>query len=271
MKTAPFLVAGILLLSTLQSSAAPSVFPIVQTEKLQKIINGPQRSKKHRARDQFRHPLKTLSFFDVQDDMTVIEIWPGGGWYTEILAPFLKEKGHLYAAGFDPDSSIPYFSKNSQRLQKKIDSNPAFYGKVEITVLQPPKELNIAPPESVDRVLTFRNVHNWTQAGAANEVFMAMYKALKPGGILGVVEHRGNPSSSDSSGYVQESMVIDLAEKVGFKLLDKSELNANPRDSKNHPKGVWTLPPTLSMKSLNRERYLAIGESDRMTLKFLKP
>ncbi|RLA18511.1 MAG: methyltransferase, partial [Gammaproteobacteria bacterium] len=129
----------------------------------------------------------------------------------------------------------------------------------------------IAPSESVDRILTFRNVHNWTQAGAATEVFKAMYKALKPGGILGVVEHRGSSSTTNGSGYVPEQTVIELAEKAGFQLIAQSELNANPKDSKNHPKGVWTLPPTLRMKEVNRDRYLAIGESDRMTLKFLKP
>ncbi len=271
MKTAQLLLASTFLLFSFQSGATPPAYPTAQAEKLNKIINGPQRPEKHRARDQYRHPLETLTFFNVQDDMTVVEIWPGGGWYTEILAPFLKDKGRFYAAGFDPESSIPYFAKNSLRFHKKTGTAPEFYGNVEITTLQPPKKLEIAPAGSADRVLTFRNVHNWTQAGAANEAFRAMYSALKQGGILGVVEHRGNPSTSDKSGYVTERRVIELAEKAGFKLLEKSELNANPRDSKDHPKGVWTLPPTLRMKEVNRDHYLKIGESDRMTLKFLKP
>lgn len=271
MKTIQLLLTGAFLLFSFQSIAATEAYPAAQIEKLNKAINGPQRSEKQRARDQYRHPLDTLTFFDIQDDMTVVEIWPGGGWYTAILAPFLKEKGHFYAAGFDPASSVPYFAKNSLRFQKKISGAPEYYGKVEITVLQPPKKLSIAPAGSVDRVLTFRNVHNWTQAGAASEAFKAMFTALKPGGILGVVEHRGNKSTNDQSGYVKESRVIELAEAAGFKLLEKSELNANPNDSKDHPKGVWTLPPTLRMKEVDRKKYLLIGESDRMTLKFLKP
>jgi predicted methyltransferase len=271
MKTLQLLLSGAFLLFSFQSIAAPLSYPAAQTEKLHNVISGPQRSEKQRARDQYRHPLDTLTFFDIQDDMTVVEIWPGSGWYTEILAPFLKNRGHLYAAGFDPDSSVPYFAKNSLRFQKKISDAPEYYENVEITILQPPKKLVIAPAGSADRVLTFRNVHNWIQAGAANEAFKAMYSALKQGGILGVVEHRGNKSTSDQSGYVTESRVIELAKKAGFKLLKKSELNANPKDSKDHPKGVWTLPPTLRMKEVDRERYLTIGESDRMTLKFLKP
>ena len=271
MKALQLLIISTLLLASIQTATAALDFPAVQAEKLNGAINGPQRSEKNRARDPFRHPLETLTFFDVQDDMTVVEIWPGSGWYTEILAPFLKEKGRFYAAGFDPQSTVPYFKKNAALFEKKVNGAPESYGKVEITILQPPEKLEIAPSESVDRILTFRNVHNWTQAGAATEVFKAMYKALKPGGILGVVEHRGSSSSTNDSGYVPEQTVIELAGKAGFQLIAQSELNANPKDSKNHPKGVWTLPPTLRMKEVNRDRYLAIGESDRMTLKFLKP
>lgn len=271
MKPLSFLLSIALLLVMFQPSMANATDPSAQTQKLAEVISGPHRSEKHRARDPFRHPLETLTFFELRDDMTVVEIWPGGGWYTEILAPFLKEKGQLYAAGFDPQSSVPYFKKSAIRFKEKIESNPAHFGEVKLTTLQPPKKLNIAPPESVDRVLTFRNVHNWTQSGVADKVFEAIYHALKPGGILGVVEHRGSASTPAESGYVPEQTVIRLAQEAGFKLLGKSELNANPNDSKDHPKGVWTLPPTLRMKTLNRDHYLAIGESDRMTIKFLKP
>ncbi len=207
--------------------------------------------------------------------MTVVEIWPGGaGWYTEILAPFLKDRGKLYAAHFAGDSSVPYFQKNLKKFVNKIKIQPEIYGKLELTELDPPKKQVIAPEASADRVLTFRNVHNWMKNGTAEKVFQAMYKALKPGGILGIVEHRGNDSLPQDpkalTGYVREDYVIELAQKSGFILLAKSEINANPKDTKSHPKGVWTLPPTLRLKEQDREKYQAIGESDRMTLKFIK-
>lgn len=243
---------------------------------LLQAINGNHRSIEHKNRDQYRHPLQTLSFFEVKPEMTVIEIWPGGkGWYTEILAPYLKEKGKLYAAHFSADSDIPYFTKNLQKFEDKTKSQPEIYSKVIITTLQPPRFMEISPDASVDRVLTFRNVHNWMKNEQADNVFKAMYKALKPGGILGVVEHRAAEGIEQDpkaiSGYVTEAHVITLAEKAGFKLLGKSDINENIKDTTYHPKGVWTLPPSLKLKDLNRENYLAIGESDRMTLKFLKP
>ena len=157
----------------------------------------------------------------------------------------------------------------------RLKLNRKIYNHVVITELNPPNKLSIAPKSSVDRVLTFRNVHNWIKRDQAEEVFKAMFQALKPGGILGVVEHRNSAKQSQDpkteSGYVAEDYVIALAKKAGFKLQGKSELNANPKDTKNHPEGVWTLPPTLRLKDQDREKYLAIGESDRMTLKFLKP
>lgn len=253
------------------ASAQTAPFPDALYNTIQQLADSELRSEKYRARNHYRHPAETLRFFDVRDDMTVVEIWPGGGWYTEILAPYLKQNGKLYAAGFDPESTVPFFSKNALKLQEKLAANPDLFEKVELTVLQPPKKLEIAPPESADRVLTFRNVHNWTQAGAIEAVFEAMYRALKPGGILGVVEHRGNQFTNDRSGYVRESRVIALAKNAGFRLVGKSEINANPKDFKNHPKGVWTLPPTLRLGDERKEHYLSIGESDRMTLKFVKP
>lgn len=240
---------------------------------LSSILNGAHRSAENKARDQFRHPEQTLTFFDVKEDMTVVEIWPGsGGWYTEILAPLLKEKGLLYAAHFSGESKVPYFRNSLQQFNEKLSQNADIYEKVKITVLQPPDEVQIAPEGSVDRVLTFRNVHNWLKGGYADAVFAAMFKALKPGGILGVVEHRQDASTkpSDESGYVSEETVLDLAKKAGFTFLARSEINANPKDTKNYPAGVWTLPPTLRLNEQDREKYLAIGESDRMTLKFKK-
>lgn len=242
---------------------------------LEEIIAGDQRSAENKARDRYRHPEETLRFFDVRNDMIVVEIWPGAGWYTEILAPYLKDDGQLYAAHFSPDSTVPYFRKSLNAFKDKIAADPETYGKLQLTVLQPPKQFEIAPAGSADRVLTFRNVHNWMRTGQEEIVFEAMFKALKPGGILGVVEHR-NPTyikqdPQAQSGYVREDYVIGLAEKAGFKLLEKSEINANPEDNGKHPKGVWSLPPSLREGKANRDQYLAIGESDRMTLKFIKP
>ena len=242
---------------------------------LQQAIDGNQRSEQHKTRDQYRHPLKTLSFFEVEPTMTVVEIWPGGkGWYTEILAPYLKEKGVLYAAHFSANSETPYFTKNLQKFIDKTKAQPDIYSNIKITTLQPPRFLEIAPKGSADRVLTFRNVHNWMKKNQADIVFKAMYDALKPGGILGIVEHRALADSKQDpkalSGYVTEAHVISLAKKAGFTLLAKSEINANSKDTTNHPKGVWTLPPSLRLKDQDKEKYLAIGESDRMTLKFIK-
>lgn len=242
---------------------------------LHKILDGEQRSADNKARDQYRHPLETLSFFGIKPDMTVVEVFPGRGWYTEILAPLLNDQGSYYAAGTDPDSSSRYARQTAKRFKEKMQSNKQVYGKVHITILAPPDKTAIAPPGSADMVLTFRNIHNWMNAGYADEVFAAMYKALKPGGILGVVEHRGNPNIPQDpkarSGYVNQVYAIRLVEKAGFKFVASSEVNANPDDSKDYPKGVWTLPPTLTLKNKDRDKYLSIGESDRFTLKFMKP
>lgn len=258
---------------------ATSVFAVAEEKKsitpIQKILNGSQRSKEHKQRDQFRHPEQTLAFFDVKPEMTVVEISPGEGWYTEILAPYLRDKGKLYAAHFSPESPVPYHQDTLKAFLEKIRKQPPVYDKVEITALSPPQQTLIAPDGSADRVLTFRNVHNWMKNNQAASVFSAMFKALKPGGVLGVVEHRGNPLKPQDpqakSGYVTEDYVIDLARNAGFEFLAKSEINANPKDTKNHPEGVWTLPPTLRLKAKDKEKYLSIGESDRMTIKFMKP
>jgi len=238
------------------------------------IMDGDHRSAANKARDRYRHPNKTLSWLGIKPDMSVVEIFPGGGWYTEILAPYLKDKGLFYAAGSDPESSSRFSRKSAQAFKEKMASNDV-YANVKTTVLAPPEKITIAPAGTVDAVLTFRNIHNWMKAGTADDVFNAMYTALKPGGILGVIEHRGNPEIEQDpkagSGYINQDYAIKLAEKAGFVFVSSSEINANPKDSKDHHKGVWTLPPTLAMKKKNREKYLAIGESDRFTLKFIKP
>lgn len=247
-----------------------------ENDALRQILSGEHRSEAHRARDRYRHPIQTLAFFDVQENMTVVEIWPGAaGWYTEILAPYVKEHGKLYAAHFARDASIPFFRQSQKKFIDKIHSRPDIYGDLVVTELQPPGRLNIAPPGSADRVLTFRNVHNWMKAGQAEMVFQAMFRALQPGGLLGVVEHRNAPGVKQDpralSGYVTKEYVIALARTAGFELLGRSEINANPADNREHPEGVWTLPPTFRLGNQDRAKYLHIGESDRMTLKFIKP
>jgi predicted methyltransferase len=248
---------------------------MAETPSLEEILQSPHRSATHKARDIYRHPKQTLTFFDIKPYMTVVEIWPGAGWYTEILAPYLKQEGLLYAAHFSPESTIPYFKNSALKFRQKLAAEPEIYGRVKVTVLEPPKYLEIAPAGSADRVLTFRNVHNWLKAGVEDQVFAAIYKALRPGGLFGVVEHRANDElpveAQAESGYVHEKTVIAIAERAGFKLLDKSDINRNPKDDTRHPKGVWTLLPTLRLGEQDKAKYQAIGESDRMTLKFIKP
>lgn len=242
--------------------------------KLQQVISGDHRQEAHKARDQYRKPLETLSWLGIKDDMTVVEITPGGGWYTEILAPYLRDNGTFYAAGFDGDSGANWAKRAAKRFNDKLAADPTSYSNVKVTVLAPPTKTEIAPAGSADMVLTFRNVHNWMGAGTTDIVFKAMYDALKPGGVMGLVEHRGNPDVKQDpkakSGYVNESDTIAMAEKAGFKLVAKSELLANPKDTKDHPKGVWTLPPTMRLGGKQHNKYRAIGESDRMLLKFVK-
>jgi len=237
------------------------------SDSLKAAVDSPSRPAAETARDKYRHPIETLRFFGIKPDMTVVEIWPGGGWYTDILAPYLHDQGKLYAA-------IPA-GENASEYKKKLAGDPARFGKVTVTQLDPPDKMEIAPAGSADMVVTFRNVHNWMHGGYDEEVFKAIYAALKPGGILGVEEHRGDPSKPQdpkaASGYVREDYVIRLAEQAGFQLVGKSEVNANPRDTKDYANGVWTLPPTLRMGDTDKAKYLAIGESDRMTLKFVRP
>ncbi len=258
------------------NSAADSTTPS-QHSSIQQIMTAEHRSSKNIARNTYRHPRQTLAFFGLQPNMTVVEIWPSGGWYTEILAPILREHGQYYAAGFSLIAErTPNWRKNYQRkFEQKLNQHPDIYSKTIITDLSIPERPEIAPAATADLVLTFRNVHNWMKGNYAQAVFDSMYAALKPSGILGVVEHRAKPETSLEdmiiSGYVTEEHVIKLAQAAGFKLLDKSEINANTKDDKQHPKGVWTLPPSLRLGENNRDKYLAIGESDRMTLKFIKP
>lgn len=242
---------------------------------LEAIIEGPQRSEENRLRDTFRHPRETLEFFQLTPDMSVVEIWPGGGWYTEILAPYLREKGKLYAAHFADPSPVAYFNKVRGDFVGKLEQDPANYSAVETVVFDPARGVLGVPEASADRVVTFRNVHNWLRDNSEQAAFELFFKALKPGGMLGVVEHRA-PAGKDRQwmldyGYMGEDTVIGLAEKAGFMLVARSEINANPKDTADHPAGVWSLPPTLRLGDTDRDKYLAVGESDRMTLLFIKP
>jgi predicted methyltransferase len=231
------------------------------------IVDGPQRSDANKARDRYRHPLEIITFFGVQADSNVVEIEPGkAGYWAEILAPYLKDRGHYTASG-DPERDIA-------PLKARIAASPELYGKTAITEFTGGDQ-EIAPPGSADFVLTFRNIHNWMRAGTADAAFWAFYKALKPGGILGVEEHRARSDQPQDpqakSGYVRQDFAIALAGKAGFKLIGSSEINANPKDTKDYPDGVWTLPPTYRLKDQDRDKYSAIGESDRFVLKFAKP
>ncbi len=241
---------------------------------LSAVAVGDHRSAEYQARNEVRHPAATLAFFGIRDDMTVVELSPGGGWYTEILAPFLRDKGKLYAGNYDPESEVEYYRRNANRYLEKLAANPAVYDQVIVTVFDPPAKLEAAPPGSADMVVTFRNLHNWMEEGSVEAALSAMNSVLKPGGILGIVQHRQDSTVDQDprakSGYVRQDYVIALVEAAGFKLAEKSDINANPKDTKDHPEGVWTLPPTFELGDVNRDKYQAIGESDRMTLKFVK-
>lgn len=243
---------------------------------LQAVVAGAWRSEANRARDRYRHPAETLAFFKVKPGDTLIEITPGQGWYAEILAPLVKQQGRYIAAVQAPASVPPeqreYQQKNRDRLSEKFAGDTERFGAakiVEFDVRQPV----FGAPNSADVVLTFRNVHNWVQNGTEKEFFKAFHAVLKPGGVLGVEDHRA-PAGSEldpATGYLPEQYVIELATAAGFVLDAKSEINANPRDTKDYPKGVWTLPPSLRLGDVDKEKYQAIGESDRFTLRFVKP
>jgi predicted methyltransferase len=256
---------------------APPVTDDATAALLDAALAGDHRSAANRARDAWRHPKETLLFFGLRADMTVMEIWPGaGGWYTEVLAPVLAERGRYLAAQWDPANDSQFVQSGLAAYRDKLDSRPDVYGKAEVVALQHPTAMTPVEPGSVDMILTFRNIHNWMPRDSAKPMLEAMYAALKPGGILGVVEHRaaadGPPQDPKArSGYVREDYAIELITSVGFELLGSSEVNANPADTKDYDQGVWTLPPTLRLGDADRDRYTAIGESDRFTLRFRKP
>ena len=245
-----------------------SFLPTLNSHDLEAAISSEQRSPKNVTRDSSRHPYETLTFFEIKPDMKVVELSPGGGWYTEILANYIHKPGQLIAAHFDKDSQRAYFQRSRASFEKRINEDPLFKD-IEIVDLSS----SLAKPGSVDAVLTFRNLHNWV-GPQMDSIFANSSKALKPGGIFGVVEHRAKPGTSmemmKKSGYVTEEHAIAVAKKHGFTLVARSEVNSNPKDSTSHPGGVWTLPPSLRLKDKDRQKYIEIGESDRMTLLFMK-
>jgi len=253
--------------------AAVLAAPAQAQDGLAKWLSAPHRSERNVARDPHRHPAETLAFFGVREDSVVVEILPGsGGYYMEILAPWLQAQGRYIAANRDETAVSPY-KEDHQKLLERVRAEPALYGSVVVTKFNADRH-QIAPPGSADFVLTFRNLHNWIERGEAEAALRAFHRALKPGGVLGVVDHRGRTDLSQEaqmkSGYVREDYAIALIEKAGFRLAGRSEANANPKDSKDHPVGVWALPPTYRMKDQDRAKFAAIGESDRFTLKFVK-
>lgn len=256
---------AVLALAACVAVAAGAATPSAE---LRDAVRAPTRTPANVQRDAHRHPAETLAFFGVKPTDTVVELIPGGGWYTEILAPYLATRGAYWAAGG--------WDKGLNGVRALQAKDAATYGKVRLAAFPAATGQPSVADGSADVVLTFRNVHNLTMGGAANaeKAFAAMFRMLKPGGTLGVVDHRlpeaRDSAAEEKSGYIKESTVIALAEEAGFKLAGKSEVNANPKDTADWPEGVWTLPPTYALKDVDRAKYAAIGESDRMTLKFVK-
>ena len=266
---------GSLLLATLVSMLACAYAPtrVQETAGLARLVAAPHRSAGNVARDAYRHPLEVLGFFGIRDDSTVVEILPGSsGYYLEILAPHLKGKG-LYIAANRDAAAPPQYLADHRKLLARLKAEPALYEKVLVTQFNAGLH-EIAAAGSADFVLTFRNLHNWIARDELDGALRAFYKALKPGGVLGVVDHRGRndlpQEAQTKSGYVRQDVAVALIEKAGFRLAGASEVNANPADSKDHPAGVWTLPPSYRLKDKDRAKYAMIGESDRFTLKFVK-
>jgi predicted methyltransferase len=265
MRPSPSLTFLALLASSCAAQAAPAL-PASLTE----AVASPARTPRFVKRDPARHPAEELAFFGVTPHSTVVEIWPGGGYWTEILAPFLYAQGTYYLA---LPTNVPEEVRGTMALRARLGADPSRYGHIQFTELGLSNDA-IAPPGSADVVLTFRNVHNWMAQGFAPRAFAAFYKALKPGGILGVEEHRGDPSKPQDpkaeNGYVRQDYAIALAQAAGFHFVASSEIDANPRDTKDWPQGVWTLPPEFALGAKDHDRYAAIGEADNFVLKFRK-
>ncbi|OUI92995.1 methyltransferase [Acetobacter indonesiensis] len=257
MKTLCSLVCAVSVMMSGTAFAAPT---------LDQAVHSSTRDARFVARDPIRHPLEELQFFGLRPDANVIEIWPGGGYWTQILGPYLHEKG-TYTLAFGLED------KTGSAFGKMLDTHPELKGMFRTTKFDG-QHLDFAPPDSADFVLTFRNLHNWMEAGNAPQMLAAIHRVLKSGGIFGVEDHRGQTTAPQDpraeDGYIRQSYAISLIEKAGFKLVGSSEINANPRDTANWPKGVWTLAPTFALGDKDRAKYAAIGEGDNFVLKFKK-
>ena len=269
-------ISALICLSLVVACAAPKPDPGA-AEAIAAAAVGAHRSPENVARNASRNPVETLVFFGLEEDMTVLEALPGGLWYGEIVAPVVRERGAYIAATYDaslPDQAA-YRTRQTEAMKERFAAEPEIFGDARIATLTAPESIDLGEPGTVDMVLTFRNLHGWVRAGATEEVLAAFYEVLKPGGVLGVVQHRAGPRSNPDPeafiGYLDQDRVIEMVEAAGFELEASSEINANPRDTADYPKGVWTLPPTLMLGEEDRARYVSIGESDRMTLRFRKP
>jgi predicted methyltransferase len=269
-------IAAIVLLGGLAATDATGS-ELETAARIEQAMFAEHRSEAYVARNRYRHPVGTLTFFGLDDGMTVMEIWPGAGWYTEILAPVIRGHGQFIIAGYDvvvPDQP-EYRYRLQKTIEEKFTARPDLYDQVKIQAFSPPQSGSLGEKDSVDLILTFRNAHGWIGDDLAEHIFAEFGRVLKPGGRLGIVQHRAadgtDPKVSAEQGYVSEAAIIELAKGAGLRLKKRSEVNANPKDSKDYPEGVWTLPPSLELEDTDRDKYLAIGESDRMTLLFLKP
>lgn len=273
--------AALLLLPLMpaDAGAAQPELDATTSSALDDAMSGEHRSAENKARDKYRHPKETLAFFGFRSDMTVVEIWPGGGWYTEILAPALKENGKLYAVQYSVNPQYSYQRRYFGAFLTKAGESPDVFRDVIVTAMDFPYQLNIAPSGAADLVVTFRNAHNWVSSGyhkaSAQLAFQAMFDVLKPGGVLGIVDHRWPDAENEDphaeDGYISEERLIAFAEEAGFEFAGRSDVNRNAKDTHDHPEGVWTLPPSFALDEQDREKYLAIGESDRLTIRFVKP
>ncbi|HEY8053111.1 MAG: class I SAM-dependent methyltransferase [Steroidobacterales bacterium] len=263
------LFAGVALLTACTTDSSRQV----TAQTLTSILAGDQRSDENRARDRYRHPKETLLFFGIRPQMRVLEVWPEPGWYTEVIAPLVRDSGVYYAA-VTPDPASKHITQRLDAYRAQLAARPDLYEHVRV-VNFPLDGADVVPPESLDMVVTFRNIHNWMADDKAAQAFASMFRALKPGGVLGVVEHRGNPALAQDpkakNGYVNEDYAIKLIEAQGFRLGAVSQVNANPKDTKDYEQGVWTLPPSYRLGAKDHDKYAAIGESDRFTLRFVKP
>jgi len=278
-----FLVIALATMALVSGCQKALVNEDTQSERIEKILTGDHRTEASKARDGDRRPAGTLVFWGVEPDMTVVEIWPGGGWYTEILAPLLRDEGLLVAGNF-PQTARPKWRANIGRdYVRKLESLPEVYGRVKVVAFDPPEHPSLGAPESADMVILSRHFHNFIRAGIVDDVLSASWDVLKPGGTLAVVQHRARPDATpeweERTGYVREAWLTETVEAAGFRLDAKSPLNHNPADTREHDDGVWSLPPSLRTcrrisDEVDREscikNYMAVGESDRMTLRFIK-